>query len=122
MQPEERFGIGADEDGDGFVNELTTADITAVTIYQATLPVPGRVISDDPEVERAIRAGEQQFQQIGCANCHTPKLPLAKDGRLYSEPSPYNPAGNLRLGDLAPLNVGPSPTQEESYGSKPIRI
>ncbi len=105
MQPEERFGIGADEDGDGFANELTTADITAATIYQATLPVPGRVISDDPEIERAIRVGERQFQQIGCANCHTPKLPLTKDGRLYSEPSPYNPPGNLRVGDVVPLVV-----------------
>jgi len=25
MQPEERFGLGVDEDGDGFVNELTRA-------------------------------------------------------------------------------------------------
>jgi hypothetical protein len=42
MQAEERFGIGVDEDGDGFVNELTRADITAVTIYQAALPVVAR--------------------------------------------------------------------------------
>ena len=33
IQPEERFGSGVDEDGDGFVNELTTADVTAATIY-----------------------------------------------------------------------------------------
>jgi hypothetical protein len=37
MQPEECFGIGIDADGDGFVNELTRADITAATMFQATL-------------------------------------------------------------------------------------
>src|SRR5882762_8104331 len=46
IQAEERFGLGVDEDGDGSVNELTTADVTAVTLYQATLPVPGRLIPD----------------------------------------------------------------------------
>src|SRR6202007_2225401 len=41
MQAEERFGLNTDPDGDGFSNELTTADLTAVSIFQATLPVPG---------------------------------------------------------------------------------
>jgi hypothetical protein len=61
MRAEERVGIGVDEDCDGFVNELTRADITAVTVYQATLPVPGRLIPDDPEVAQAVRLGEQRF-------------------------------------------------------------
>ena len=45
MQSEERFGLNADPDDDGFANELTTADLTAVSMYQATLGVPGRVSS-----------------------------------------------------------------------------
>ncbi len=105
MQSEERFGIGVDEDGDGFMNELTRADITAATIYQATLPVPGRVISDDPEVERAMQIGEQRFRQIGCSLCHVPRLPLLAKGWMYSEPGPYNPAGNLQMGEAAPIYV-----------------
>jgi hypothetical protein len=105
MQPEERFGTGVDEDGDGFVDELTRADITAATIYQATLPVPGRVISDDPEVERAVRIGEQRFKQIGCGSCHVPRLPLVNNGWIYTEPGPYNPPGNLQAGEASPVSV-----------------
>jgi hypothetical protein len=99
IQAEERFGLGVDEDGDGFVNELTTADVTAVTL------VPGRVIPNDPEIEKAVRVGEQRFSDIGCAICHVLKLPLTNKGWIYSEPNPYNPSGNLRVGDAAPLAV-----------------
>ncbi len=38
MQSTERFGVGTDPDGDGVMNELTRADITATVIFQATLP------------------------------------------------------------------------------------
>jgi len=105
MQPEERAGIGVDGDGDGFRNELTRADITAVTVYQATLPVPGRSVPDDPDVEEAVQIGEQRFSQLGCTGCHTPKLPLVDKGWIYTEPSPFNPAGNLRVGDAPTLSV-----------------
>ncbi len=105
MQPEERVGIGVDEDGDSFTNELTRADITAVTVYQATLPVPGQVIPDDPEVREAVQIGEQRFSQIGCASCHITKLPLSDRGWIYTEPNPFNPSGNLRVGDAPTLIV-----------------
>src|ERR1044071_7149547 len=39
MQSSERFGANTDPDGDGFTSELTRADITAVTLYQATMAV-----------------------------------------------------------------------------------
>ncbi len=111
MQAEERFGLNADPDGDGITNELTTADLTAVSLFQATLPVPGRVIPNDPAVERANLAGEAVFNRIGCATCHA-TLPLTSNnnpglpgqpGWIYFEPNPYNPATgpnspNLQLG------------------------
>jgi Di-haem oxidoreductase, putative peroxidase len=105
MQPEERAGIGVDGDGDGFRNELTRADITAVTVYQATLPVPGRSVPDDPEAQEAVHIGEQRFSQLGCAGCHIPRLPLLDKGWIYTEPSPFNPAGNMRVGDAPTLVV-----------------
>jgi mono/diheme cytochrome c family protein len=111
MQAEERFGLNADPDGDGFTNELTTADLTAVSLFQAALSVPGRVIANDPAVERANLMGEAVFNKIGCATCHA-TLPLTSNnnpglpgqpGWIYFEPNPYNPATgpnspNLQLG------------------------
>jgi len=105
IQSTERFGINTDPDGDGFVNEITRADITAVSIFQATMAVPGRLIPNDPEVEAAVLLGEQKFQSIGCAQCHVPSLPLERQGWIYSEPNPYNPPTNLRVGEAPSLSV-----------------
>ena len=105
IQAEERFGPSLDADGDGFVNELTRADVTAVTVFQATLPAPGRVIPDDEDVQKAVQIGEQRFQEVGCAACHIPRLPLTNQGWLFTEPNPYNPSGNLRPGDAPMLRV-----------------
>jgi cytochrome c peroxidase len=105
MQSEERFGIGSDPDGDEFANELTRADITAATVFQATLPVPGQVIPDDPDFEEAIKMGEERFAKVGCASCHIPALPLDNKGWIYTEPNPYNPVHNLRPGDAPILAV-----------------
>src|SRR5438132_916606 len=70
IQSTERFGLDTDPDGDGFKNELTRADVTAVSVWQATLQVPGRVLPRDPEIERAVLIGERVFEQTGCASCH----------------------------------------------------
>ncbi|MEO8678072.1 MAG: di-heme oxidoredictase family protein [Vicinamibacterales bacterium] len=105
IQSTERFGRDADPDGDGFTNELTRADVTATTLFQATLQVPGRVISRDPDVERAVLAGEQAFERIGCAACHIPRLPLERKAWIYSEPNPFNIAGNLRSGETRDVKV-----------------
>lgn len=105
MQSTERFGLDTDPDGDGFKNELTRGDITAVAIWQASLQVPGRVICRNPVVEQAVLNGERVFERIGCATCHIPKLPLDKQGWIYSEPNPFNPPGNLRMGEAPNVNV-----------------
>lgn len=105
IQPIERFGLDADPDGDGVVNELTRADVTAATLYQATLPVPGRVIPNDPRIEQAVLIGEERFRQIGCTTCHVPHLPLTNHGWIFTEPNPYNPPGNLRPGEAPTFAV-----------------
>jgi cytochrome c peroxidase len=105
IQSTERFGYDRDADGDGVVNEITRADLTALTAYQATLPAPGRVISRDPEVEAAVWKGEQLFEEIGCARCHIPRLPLTRRGWIYEEPGPFNPPSNLRQGDAPTVRI-----------------
>ncbi len=105
MQPSERFGVDSDPDGDGITNELTRADITAVTVFQAAMAVPGQVIPNDPEIEQAVLNGEKVFDKIGCSSCHMPRLPLDNKGWIYTEPNPYNPPTNLRLGTTKLLKL-----------------
>lgn len=105
IQSAERFGADTDPDGDGFTQELSVADVTAVSLFQATMPVPGRVISDVPEIEAAVWTGEQLFESVGCSSCHVSKLPLEDDGWVYSEPNPFNPEGNLRPGEGPTVKV-----------------
>ena len=104
IQTTERFGTG-DPDGDGYTTEMTRADVTAVSLYQATLAVPGRVIPRNPRIEAAVRTGEAVFEQIGCAGCHTPSLALTRRNWIFSEPNPYNPDGNLKVGDSPELAI-----------------
>ncbi len=92
-----------DPDGDGVEAELTETDVTAVTLFQATLPVPGRVVPRHPAVRSAIRRGERLFEDVGCGTCHVPALSLEDRGWLYSEPGPFNPEGNLQLTPDGPL-------------------
>jgi hypothetical protein len=105
IQATERFGTGTDLDGDGFRDEISRAEVTALTLYQAAMAVPGRVIPRDPEVEQAVLMGERRFAEIGCAGCHVPRLPLKGDGRVYVEPGPYNPIFNLRRGQAPPVSM-----------------
>jgi hypothetical protein len=105
MQSVERFGYFTDPDGDGVVNELTQADITAASVFQVTLPVPGMVLPGDPDARRAVYQGRNLFSDIGCAGCHVPALPLYNNGWIYTEPNPYNPPGNLQVGEADILSV-----------------
>jgi len=105
IQSTERFGAGTDQDGDGFSNELTRADVTAASLYQAVMAVPGQVIPNDPKIAQAIVHGQRKFEEFRCASCHVPALPLSREGWTYSEPGPFNPAGNLRSGDARTVKV-----------------
>jgi len=103
MQPTERFGArytGTDDfDGDGIAGEASPGDVTSLVAFQATLPPPQKVLPADPERREAVAAGEELFDQAGCSECHIPALPL--ESTVFTEPNPYNPAGNLRTGDVA---------------------
>lgn len=104
IQTTERFGIDTDPDGDGIMNEMTRADVTALSVYQAVIAPPGRVISNDPEIEKAVLDGEGYFAKFGCASCHKPSLPLSRANGSYSEPNPFNPPTNLRRGETKDIS------------------
>lgn len=105
IQSTERFGANTDPDGDGYSNELTRAEVTAATLFQAVMAVPGQVVPNKAEIERAVRHGQRKFGEFGCASCHVPSLPLSRAGWQFSEPNPFNPPGNLRAGDTRSLRL-----------------
>ncbi|HEY3135319.1 MAG TPA: di-heme oxidoredictase family protein [Blastocatellia bacterium] len=112
MEAVERFGIGQkdskgntittnDFDEDGVPDELSVGDITAATLFQVGMNIPGRVLSNDSARRAAAERGEARFTQIGCTDCHKPSLPL--NSRSFTEPNPFNPAGNFRPVDVRQL-------------------
>lgn len=98
MQAEERFGLhltgSEDFDRDGIGLELSEGDITAMTIFQAAMPIPGRAMPNEESAHREVVLGEELFENSPCAACHVPALPL--DGAVFDEPGPFNLEGTLR--------------------------
>ncbi|HCM1323108.1 TPA: hypothetical protein N2900_005159 [Vibrio parahaemolyticus] len=94
LQAEERFdlfegkGFDSDHDEDGVERELSIGDITALSVYQASLPIPVQVLDKDPRKRRQVKWGESLFNEIGCSGCHTPSMTL--EVPEFSEPSPLN--------------------------------
>lgn len=105
MQAEELVG-DADMDFDGVSTELTVGDITSLAVYAAGQPRPvtklelnsiaselsdsilemyGLPLSDSQVA--SINNGEQVFEDVSCADCHTPALTL--DSPVFSEPSTH---------------------------------
>lgn len=99
MLSTERSGEDNDPDADGRVNELTVGDITALTLFQATLPAPVQVAPDTQVEREAAARGRITFDRIGCSECHIPEMPLAS--LEFVEPGPYNPQNNLRPEDVS---------------------
>ena len=99
MLSTERSGEDNDPDADGRVNELTVGDITALTLFQATLPAPVQVAPDTQVEREAAARGRIIFDRIGCSECHIPEMPLAS--LEFVEPGPYNPQNNLRPEDVS---------------------
>jgi len=98
MQATERFGetmTGTNDfDQDGIIDELSEGDITALTIFQATLSCPGRRLPTSEKQLKEIHRGEELFVTIGCAVCHP--LEMRLNSSVFTEPNPYNFEGNLQ--------------------------
>src|SRR5262245_1206788 len=101
IQSQELFGIDTDPDGDGVANELTVGDLTAISLFQAQLGTPGRVMPADPEKRRAAETGERLFASIACTDCHVPVMKL--DRRIFQEANPFNPEWKIPFAVAKPV-------------------
>jgi cytochrome c peroxidase len=113
IQPVERFGwerTGRDDfDGDGHVAEFSIGQVTAMVLFQATLPMPNRT------APVPAQPGLATFTEIGCANCHTPRTRLTSN--VFAGPGPYNRPGAMSTRDATaivrtPLDI---PRHEDGY-------
>ncbi|MDW8284246.1 MAG: di-heme oxidoredictase family protein [Myxococcales bacterium] len=90
-----------DPDHDGVVREATDGMVTALVTYLASLAPPIEAMPEDPSFLLRASRGAELFEQIGCAGCHVPELPL--DSTVV-ELGPRPGSGRV---DLAPLLTAP---------------
>lgn len=65
-------GPADDPDRDGVGRELQGANLTAIAVYLALLPMPVMIPPRAPDLLAAWREGGALFSNIGCAGCHKP--------------------------------------------------
>jgi hypothetical protein len=66
-----------DHDGDGVVNEVKTSEVTALSVFQAALPMPQMLEPEGVAEKAQVRQGEAFFN-ANCATCHIAGLTLNK--------------------------------------------
>ena len=103
IQAVERFGWERtgrrDFDLDGIEDEFTIGQLSALVLFQATLPAPIQTFSNVPAEKEKEQKGKAIFEGIGCAGCHIPWLPL--NNNTFSEPNQFN-----RPGAITPKDIG----------------
>lgn len=78
MEPVEIVGKDNDNDGDGVVNEITIAELSALSIFNTTTPRPHQ----DEYKGRGIKT----FKDIGCSECHIPVMKTERHILPYQQP------------------------------------
>jgi hypothetical protein len=91
VQPVEVVGQGADEDGDGHVDEVTEAEMSVLHFFGVTNPPPKQ-----HGVTAAALSGETLFASIGCTDCHRPELTTNTKHLPLAHPEvPTDPSANV---------------------------
>jgi CxxC motif-containing protein (DUF1111 family) len=99
--------------------DLTQEQCDQITSFVASLPRPIERIPDGA-TESAVEAGKQRFNQIGCAECHTPSLGSV-DG-LYSDLLLHRMGQELQGGGSyndVPRPITPTPEDADPSSSSP---
>ncbi len=102
IQAIERFGWERtgrrDLDEDGIETEFTIGQVSALVLFQASLPGPLRSSKGTPDEIETRKQGEQLFSKAGCSSCHVPFLKL--ESAEFTEPNPYNRPGTATPADV----------------------
>ncbi len=69
MQPVEVVGEYIDADRDGVMNELLPGEISALEIFLSTMDRPQK-----DKADKVALQGFEYFHEIGCVQCHRPKM------------------------------------------------
>ena len=87
MEPVEIVGKDNDHDGDGVVNEVTIAELSALAIFNTTTPRPHQ--------DEYKGYGGKVFEDIGCSECHVPVMKTEGHILPYQQPEqPQHPFSN----------------------------
>jgi hypothetical protein len=110
---------------DSVAAELTTGQLTALSVYVASLELPIMTPHEAP-VDRADPAGPVQpylvdewvrgrevFDTLGCASCHVPSLPLTRATAAITSPV----TGGTFAVDLATQAEAPRITRDPASGA-----
>lgn len=89
-------GSGALEDLPASDPEVATTTLNALVFYMKTLRAPERRNEEDPQV----LAGEQTFEEIGCASCHLPSLTTGDSTIEALDNVTFHPYTDLLLHDM----------------------
>jgi CxxC motif-containing protein (DUF1111 family) len=93
--------------------EVTAEVLEAIGVYARSLAVPARRNVDQPAVAR----GEELFERVGCAKCHSPTLRTQALPDLPELPAePIHPYTDLLLHDLGAALSDERPTFEATGG------
>ena len=102
MQATERFGARwtgtNDFDEDGVEQEITSGDVSALVLWQASLKPPVENQSLPADWRRAADRGSDLFDSLTCNSCHQRTLPLKS--LQFDDPGPLDAAGTLRTDEL----------------------
>lgn len=111
------FG-GDDPDGDAVVEEILEGQLTALSVFIALQEVPQERPPDDPYLLTLWGQGRQDFDTLGCAECHVPSLPL--ESATFVLPHRYDGPW-LRI-DLSEDGAEPRPTVDADSGELRVRL
>ena len=98
--PEDLFApqAGSRASDDAPDPEVSSATVANVVFYLKTLRAPSRREADHPEV----LAGEEVFEDVGCAKCHVPTLVTGASEIAVLDRAVFHPYTDLLLHDMGP--------------------